>query len=86
MEEEKHHIDFMESMKQYDPDPSADDDNAKNKPPDDPVVDLFPDDDRDDRNSKCMFAFLLLVVKHLLLEFLLKSVWMKRWDFTEIVL
>ncbi|XP_017765660.1 PREDICTED: kinesin light chain isoform X1 [Eufriesea mexicana] len=52
MEEEKHHIDFMESMKQYDPDPSVDDDNAKNKPPDDPVVDLFPDDDRDDRNSK----------------------------------
>lgn len=52
LEEQKKHLDFMESMKQYDPDPSADDENAKDRPPDDPVVDLFPDDDADDRNSK----------------------------------
>lgn len=55
----------MESMKQYDPDPSADDENAKDRPPDDPVVDLFPDDDADDRNSKCTFAFSLFFIKHL---------------------
>lgn len=47
----------MASMRQYDPDPSADDENAKDRSKDDPVVDLFPDDDADDRNSKCMFTF-----------------------------
>lgn len=52
LEIKKEHIDFMESMKQYDPDPPADDENAKNRPPEDPMVDLFPDDDADDRNSK----------------------------------
>ncbi|XP_017889277.1 kinesin light chain isoform X2 [Ceratina calcarata] len=52
LEVKKEHIDFMESMKQYDPDPPADDENAKDRPPDDPMVDLFPDDDADDRNSK----------------------------------
>lgn len=58
MEEQKKHTDFMESMKQYDPEPSADEENAKDKEKGDPVVDLFPDDDADDRNSKCTFAFL----------------------------
>lgn len=43
----------MASLRQYDPDPSAEDENAKDRPKDDPVVDLFPDDDADDRNSKC---------------------------------
>ncbi|XP_046830288.1 kinesin light chain isoform X10 [Vespa crabro] len=52
LEEEKKHLEFMTSMRQYDPDPSADDENAKDRPKDDPVVDLFPDDDADDRNSK----------------------------------
>ncbi|XP_025157072.1 kinesin light chain isoform X6 [Harpegnathos saltator] len=52
LEEEKRHLDFMASMRQYDPDPSTEDENAKDRPKDDPVVDLFPDDDADDRNSK----------------------------------
>ncbi|KAL6438833.1 hypothetical protein ACFW04_003724 [Cataglyphis niger] len=52
LEEDKRHLDFMASMRQYDPDPSTEDENAKDRPKDDPVVDLFPDDDADDRNSK----------------------------------
>ncbi|XP_018401513.1 PREDICTED: kinesin light chain isoform X1 [Cyphomyrmex costatus] len=52
LEEEKRHLDFMASMRQYDPDPSTEDENAKDRPKDDPVVDLFPDDDTDERNSK----------------------------------
>lgn len=60
LEEEKKHLEFMTSMRQYDPDPSADDENAKDRPKDDPVVDLFPDDDADDRNSKCMYSFSFL--------------------------
>lgn len=44
-------------MRQYDTDPHADDENTKDRPKDDPVVDLFTDDDADDRNSKCMFIF-----------------------------
>lgn len=47
-------------MRQYDPDPSTEDENAKDRPKDDPVVDLFPDDDADDRNSKCKLIFLSL--------------------------
>lgn len=53
VEEEKKHLEFMASMRQYDPDPPADDENAKDRPKDDPVVDLFPDDETEDRNSKC---------------------------------
>lgn len=60
LEEEKRHLDFMASMRQYDPDPSTEDENAKDRPKDDPVVDLFPDDDADDRNSKCKRIFLPL--------------------------
>lgn len=60
MEEEKRHLDFMASMRQYDPDPSTEDENAKDRPKDDPVVDLFPDDDADDRNSKCKRILLFL--------------------------
>ncbi|XP_015118671.1 kinesin light chain isoform X7 [Diachasma alloeum] len=54
LEEDKKHLDFMNEMRQYDPDPPADDENAKDRPKDDPVVDLFPDDEADDRNSKSM--------------------------------
>ncbi|XP_011299209.1 kinesin light chain isoform X3 [Fopius arisanus] len=54
LEEDKQHLDFMNEMRQYDPDPPADDENAKDRPKDDPVVDLFPDDEADDRNSKSM--------------------------------
>ncbi|XP_057330085.1 kinesin light chain isoform X3 [Microplitis mediator] len=54
LEVDKKHMDFMESMRQYDPDPPADDENAKDRPKDDPVVDLFPDEEGDERNSKSM--------------------------------
>lgn len=50
-------LEFMESMRQYDHDPSVDEETSKDKPKGDPVVDLFADDDVDDRNSKCMFTF-----------------------------
>ncbi|XP_044011424.1 kinesin light chain isoform X8 [Aphidius gifuensis] len=51
LEEDKKHLDFMDNMRQYDPDPPADDENAKDRPKDDPVVDLFPDDEADERNT-----------------------------------
>ncbi|XP_058808507.1 kinesin light chain isoform X4 [Phymastichus coffea] len=51
LEEEKKHLEFMNSMRQYDPDPSVEDENAKDRPKDDPVVDLFPDDDTEERNT-----------------------------------
>ncbi|XP_015587591.1 kinesin light chain isoform X2 [Cephus cinctus] len=54
LEEEQRHLDFMASIRQYDPDPPAVDENAKDRPKDDPVVDLFPDDEADERNSKSM--------------------------------
>lgn len=56
LEEDKKHIDFMESMRQYDPDPPAEDENAKDRPKVDLVVDLFPDDETEERNSKCTLA------------------------------
>nr|XP_033327924.1 kinesin light chain isoform X7 [Megalopta genalis] len=54
LEEANKHLEFMHSMRQYDPDPPADDETSKDrlKLGKDPVVDLFPDDDVDDRNSK----------------------------------
>ncbi|XP_053973925.1 kinesin light chain isoform X3 [Hylaeus volcanicus] len=53
LEVDKRQLEFMESMRQYDPDPPADDENAKKDIPKvTPVIDLFPDDDADDRNSK----------------------------------
>ncbi|XP_068906067.1 kinesin light chain isoform X9 [Tenebrio molitor] len=52
LEEEKRHLEFMRSVSKYDQD--VNDDNASEhsrseKP--DPVVDLFPDDDNEDRNN-----------------------------------
>lgn len=64
LEEDKRHLDFMASMRQYDPDPSTEDENAKDRPKDDPVVDLFPDDDADDRNSKCKRILLNLQLEY----------------------
>lgn len=60
LEEEKKHLEFMASVSRYDQD--MNDDNASEhsrteKP--DPVADLFPDDDNDDRNSKCSFKRLM---------------------------
>ena len=57
MEEEKKHLEFMANMRQYDPDPPADDENTKDRPKDDPIdLSLFPDDDAEERNSKCMLS------------------------------
>ncbi|XP_043481606.1 kinesin light chain isoform X7 [Leptopilina heterotoma] len=55
LEEEKKHLEFMANMRQYDPDPPVDDENAKDRPKDDPIdLSLFPDDDAEERNSKSM--------------------------------
>lgn len=50
----------MASMRQYDPDPPAEDENTKDRPKDDPVVDLFPDDDNDDRSKDLITPRLLI--------------------------
>ncbi|XP_046743069.1 kinesin light chain isoform X4 [Diprion similis] len=49
LEVEKRQLNFMASIRQFDPDPPTEDENTKDRPKDDPVVDLFPDDDNDDR-------------------------------------
>lgn len=52
LEEKKRHLEFMNSVSKYDQDLNDDSntENARNEKPD-PVVDLFPDDDNEDRNS-----------------------------------
>lgn len=58
LEEEKKHLEFMKTVKVYDQD--LNDDNAsehsRNEKPD-PVVDLFADDDNDERNRKFHFLY-----------------------------
>lgn len=61
LEEEKRHLEFMTSVSKYDQD--LNDDNASEhsrseKP--DPVVDLFPDDDNEDRNSKVILFLIIM--------------------------
>ncbi|XP_043251522.1 kinesin light chain isoform X2 [Colletes gigas] len=51
LEVDKRQYEFMESMRQYDTDRPADDENVKDRPKNNPVVDLFPDDDVDDRST-----------------------------------
>ncbi|XP_046664593.1 kinesin light chain isoform X3 [Homalodisca vitripennis] len=55
LEEEKKHLEFMASVRQYDQDLTGDDSTSElkqDKPKaDDPVVDLFPDDDTEERNN-----------------------------------
>lgn len=55
LEEEKKHLEFMASVRQYDQDLQGEDSSSEmkqDKPkPDDPVVDLFPDDDTEERNT-----------------------------------
>ncbi|XP_018565242.1 kinesin light chain isoform X3 [Anoplophora glabripennis] len=55
LEEEKRHLEFMSSVSKYDQDINEDNssEHSRNEKPD-PVVDLFPDDDNDDRHSKYM--------------------------------
>ncbi|KAJ8970233.1 hypothetical protein NQ317_015673 [Molorchus minor] len=52
LEEEKRHLEFMRSVSKYDQDISEDNasEHSKTEKPD-PVVDLFPDDDSDDRHN-----------------------------------
>lgn len=62
LEEENRHLDFMASIRKYDSDINEDSDgnrgagsSAGERPKqDDPMVDLFPDDDQEDRNNKSM--------------------------------
>lgn len=58
LEEEKRHLEFMSSVSKYDQDINEDNssEHSRNEKPD-PVVDLFPDDDNDDRHSKCKKCF-----------------------------
>lgn len=55
LEEEKKHLEFMASVRQYDQDLQGEDSSSEmkqDKPKaDDPVVDLFPDDDTEERNT-----------------------------------
>lgn len=49
LEEEKKHLEFMASVKKYDENQENDDFSEKPRP--DPVVELFPDEENDDRNN-----------------------------------
>lgn len=49
LEEEKKHLEFMTSVKKYDENQEQEDVNEKPRP--DPVVELFPDEDNDDRST-----------------------------------
>ncbi|KAI5695831.1 hypothetical protein M8J76_004292 [Diaphorina citri] len=55
LEEEKKHLEFMSSIRKYDSDIQGDENSGDQKSDkhkqDDPVVDLFPDEDNDDRNN-----------------------------------
>lgn len=48
LEEEKKHLDFMASVRKYDDNQESD--NNEEKARSDPVVELFPEDEQDDRN------------------------------------
>lgn len=49
LEEEKKHLEFMTSVKKYDE--NQDQDDVSEKPRPDPVVELFPDEENDERNN-----------------------------------
>lgn len=55
LEEEKKHLDFMASVRQYDSADSNQDEDGNNRDKShrdqDPVVDLFPDDDQEERGN-----------------------------------
>lgn len=55
LEEEKKHLEFMASIRKYDSDIQDDQNSGEQKSEkhkiDDPVVDLFPDEDTDERNN-----------------------------------
>lgn len=55
LEEEKKHLIFMSSVNRYDQDLNEDSQSEHSRSEkQDPVVDLFPDDDNEERNSKCV--------------------------------
>jgi kinesin light chain len=49
LEEEKKHLDFMQSVRKYDENQDEPSENEKSRS--DPVVELFPEDEQDDRNN-----------------------------------
>ncbi|PNF20602.1 Kinesin light chain [Cryptotermes secundus] len=55
LEEEKKHLEFMASIRKYDQDVTGDESSTETKQDkpkqDDPVVDLFPDDDAEERST-----------------------------------
>ena len=59
LEEEKKALEFMNSMSKYDQDNNSDesisDSNKHFKTKDVPVVDLFPDEETEDRSSKFVY-------------------------------
>lgn len=64
LEEEKRHLEFMSSVSKYDQDVNDDNtsEHSRSEKPD-PVVDLFPDDDNEDRNSTLSFLKIFEVLK-----------------------
>lgn len=57
LEEEKRHLDFMASVSRYDQDLNEDNasEHSRSEKPD-PVVDLFPDDENTEMNSKILLV------------------------------
>jgi kinesin light chain len=49
LEEEKKHLDFMQSVRKYDENQDETSENEKSRT--DPVVELFPEDEQEDRNN-----------------------------------
>lgn len=63
LEEEKKHLIFMSSVNRYDQDLNEDNQSEHSRSEkQDPVVDLFPDDDNEERNSKCIFSGVCVIV------------------------
>lgn len=58
LEEEKRHLDFMASVSRYDQDLNEDNasEHSRSEKPD-PVVDLFPDDDNEERSTGSFLRF-----------------------------
>ena len=60
LEEDKKHLEFVNTIKKYDADQEDSQSEASHKEKsDDPTVDLFPDDDADERGRELHFLFLI---------------------------
>lgn len=72
LEEENRHLEFMGSVCKYDQDQEdGHGGEGRSQEKSDPVVDLFPDDQDDDRNSKCNFGINKSIKQFLVLNVLL---------------